>query len=275
MKINKNIALIFLLLFLIQNTYASDLKFGIYTSDKASVMYKQFKPIIQYLEKDAKKQGLELKISIKIYPSYESALEGIVRGDYDFARFGPASYILAKQKNSDIKLLVKEEQKGKEVFNGIFIVKKDSPIKSLKDLKNKSFAFGDKHSTIGRYLAQNELLKANITSKDLKAFDYLNRHDKVALAVAFGNYDAGVVKESSYNKYKSRGLKAISSFQNITKPWLVRSGLDDKIYNTLKKSLLDLKDEKVLKSIKKTAFIESRDEDYTIIKKSIENSSKF
>ena len=275
MKINKNIALIFLLLFLIQNTYASDLKFGIYTSDKASVMYKQFKPIIQYLEKDAKKQGLELKISIKIYPSYESALEGIVRGDYDFARFGPASYILAKQKNSDIKLLVKEEQKGKEVFNGIFIVKKDSPIKSLKDLKNKSFAFGDKHSTIGRYLAQNELLKANITSKDLKTFDYLNRHDKVALAVAFGNYDAGVVKESSYNKYKSRGLKAISSFQNITKPWLVRSGLDDKIYNTLKKSLLDLKDEKVLKSIKKTAFIESRDEDYTIIKKSIENSSKF
>jgi len=275
MKINKNIALIFLLLFLIQNTYASDLKFGIYTSDKASVMYKQFKPIIQYLEKDAKKQGLELKISIKIYPSYESALEGIVRGDYDFARFGPASYILAKQKNSDIKLLVKEEQKGKEVFNGIFIVKKDSPIKSLKDLKNKSFAFGDKHSTIGRYLAQNELLKANITSKDLKTFDYLNRHDKVALAVAFGNYDAGVVKESSYNKYKSRGLKAISSFQNITKPWLVRSGLDDKIYNTLKKSLLDLKDGKVLKSIKKTAFIESRDEDYTIIKKSIENSSKF
>ena len=275
MKINKNIALIFLLLFLIQNTYASDLKFGIYTSDKASVMYKQFKPIIQYLEKDAKKQGLELKISIKIYPSYESALEGIVRGDYDFARFGPASYILAKQKNSDIKLLVKEEQKGKEVFNGIFIVKKDSPIKSLKDLKNKSFAFGDKHSTIGRYLAQNELLKANITSKDLKTFDYLNRHDKVALAVALGNYDAGVVKESSYNKYKSRGLKAISSFQNITKPWLVRSGLDDKIYNTLKKSLLDLKDGKVLKSIKKTAFIESRDEDYTIIKKSIENSSKF
>ena len=275
MKINKIIALIFLLLFLIQNTYASDLKFGIYTSDKASVMYKQFKPIIQYLEKDAKKQGLELKISIKIYPSYESALEGIVRGDYDFARFGPASYILAKQKNSDIKLLVKEEQKGKEIFNGIFIVKKDSPIKSLKDLKNKSFAFGDKHSTIGRYLAQNELLKANITSKDLKTFDYLNRHDKVALAVAFGNYDAGVVKESSYNKYKSRGLKAISSFQNITKPWLVRSGLDDKIYNTLKKSLLDLKDEKVLKSIKKTAFIESRDEDYTIIKKSIENSSKF
>ncbi|MAD41408.1 MAG: phosphonate ABC transporter substrate-binding protein [Arcobacter sp.] len=275
MKKNKKITLIFLLLLFTTSTYAINLKFGIYTSDKASVMYKQFSPIIKYLEKDAKRQGLDIKISIKIYPSYESALEGIVRGDYDFARFGPATYILAKQRNDAIKLLVREEQKGKKVFNGIFIVKEDSSIKTLQDLKNKSFAFGDKRSTIGRYLAQDELLKANITSKDLKEYDYLNRHDKVALAVAFGSFDAGVVKESSYKKYKYRGLKAISSFQNITKPWLVRSGLNDKIYNTLKESLLNLKDERILKSIKKTAFIESRDEDYAVIKKSIENSSKF
>ncbi|MAC82622.1 MAG: phosphonate ABC transporter substrate-binding protein [Arcobacter sp.] len=275
MKKNKNIILLFLLLSFLTSTYAIDLKFGIYTSDKASVMYKQFSPIIKYLEKDAKKQGLDLKISIKIYPSYESALEGIVKGDYDFARFGPASYILAKQRNKDIKLLVKEEHKGKKVFNGVFIVRKGSTIKSLKDLKNKSFAFGDKQSTIGRYLAQNELLKVNITSKDLKKFDYLNRHDKVALAVVHGDFDSGVVKESSYKKYKNRGLKSIASFQNITKPWLVKAGLDDKVYNTLKKSLLNLKDKEVLKSIKKTAFLEAMDDDYTIIKESMDNSSRF
>ncbi len=273
MKNIKNIIL--LLIFLTTYTYATNLKFGVYTSDKASVMYKQFKPIIQYLEKDAKKQGLDLKISIKIYPSYESALEGMVRGDYDFARFGPASYILAKQRNTHIKLLVMEEQKGKKVFNGVFIVNKDSNIKSLEELKNRSFAFGDIKSTIGRYLAQNELLKVNITSKDLKNYEYLNRHDKVALAVVHGNFDAGVVKESSFKKYKNRGLKSISTFENVTKPWLVRSGLDDKIYNTLKKSLLNLKDKKVLKSIKKTGFLEANDDDYTIIKKSMNNSSKF
>ena len=263
------------LFFLLPNIYASDLIFGVYTSDKASVMYKQFKPIIDYLEKDAKKQFLDLNISIKIYPTYESALEGIVNGDYDFARFGPASYILAKQKNNDIKLLVMEEQKGKKLFNGVFIVRKDSDIKTLEDFKNKSFAFGDKRSTIGRYLAQDEMLKVGLNSKDLKSYEYLGRHDKVALSVVNGNFDGGVIKESTYIKYKSRGLRSISTFQNVTKPWIVKSGLDDIIYNTLKKSLLNLKDKEILKSIKKTGFRIVGDEDYTVVKDSMNNSSKF
>jgi phosphonate transport system substrate-binding protein len=275
MKEYIKIILFFSFIFSTTTIYATNIKFGVYTSDKASVMYKQFKPITKYLEKDAKEQGINLKVSIKIYPSYESALEGIVKGDYDFARFGPASYILAKQKNPNIKLLVMEEKKGKKVFNGVFIVKKGSDIKSLKDLKNKSFAFGDKKSTIGRYLAQDEMIKANITSKDLKKFEYLDRHDKVALSVVNGNFDAGVVKESSFKKYEKRGLISISTFLNVTKPWLVRSGLDDKIYNTLKNSLLKLKDKNILKTIKKTGFLEVDDNDYTIIRKSMDNSSNF
>lgn len=72
--------------------------FGVYTSDKASVMYQKFKPILEYLENEAKNNGAEISIKLKIYPSYESALKGIVKGEYDFARFGPASYILAQDK---------------------------------------------------------------------------------------------------------------------------------------------------------------------------------
>lgn len=265
----------FILTFFVINVYAVDIKFGIYTSDKASVMYKKFKPIINYLENDAKNQNINLNISIKIYPTYESALEGIVKGDYDFARFGPASYILAKQRNSKIRLLVKEEQKGKNFFNGVFIVKKTSTIKSLIDLKNKSFAFGDYQSTVGRYLAQNEMLKVGLKAEDLSRFEYLGRHDKVALSVVNGNFDAGVVKESTYEKYKDRGLVSVFEFPNVTKPWLVRAELDEKVYNILKNSLLKLKDKKVLKFIKKTGFLEVDDKDYTIIKKSMDNSSKF
>ena len=99
--------------------------------------------------------------------------------------------------------------------------------------------------------------------------------DNITGLLTNGNFDGGVVKESTFKKYKNRGLVSIASFENVTKPWLVRSGLDDKIYNTLKKSLLKLKDKKVLKSIKKTGFLEVEDEDYTIIKESMDNSSKF
>ena len=130
-------------------------------------------------------------------------------------------------------------------------------------------------ASMDQYLAQDEMLKVGLNSKDLKSYEYLGRHDKVALSVVNGNFDGGVIKESTYIKYKSRGLRSISTFQNVTKPWIVKSGLDDIIYNTLKKSLLNLKDKEILKSIKKTGFRIVGDEDYTVVKDSMNNSSKF
>lgn len=174
--------------------------FGIYTSDKPTVMYKKFKPILGYLQDQMGVDQLEVDLKFKVYSSYSDCIDAIVKGKCDFVRFGPSSYILAKERNKDIRLLVMEHKKGEKRFKGIFITAKDSPIQSISELKGKSFAFGNENSTIGRYLSQAELVKSGIFSSDLKSFNYLGRHDKVALAVAVGNYDAGVVKENTFKK---------------------------------------------------------------------------
>lgn len=272
----KNITKIFIFILLgLSIIQAQEITFGVYTSDKASVMYKKFKPILNYLEDDAKKQGYTINIKLKIYPSYKGALEGVVKGEYDFARFGPASYILASEQNPNIKLLAMEHKKGKKVFNGAFITKKDSNIQTLKDLVGKSFAFGNSQSTIGRYLAQAELLNSGLTHKSFKKYDYLGRHDKVALAVANGDYDAGVVKESTLKKYKDRGLKVVATFKNVTKPWLVKADFDPTLFTVLQNSLLNLKDKSVLKVVKKSGFLKATPEDYEIIKQGMEKSKQF
>lgn len=254
---------------------AKELKFGVYTSDKPSAMYKKFKPVLEYLEKDLLKKGITKKIKLKIYPSYEKAIDGLVNSEYDFARFGPASYILAKEKNKNIKLLVMELSKNEKRFNGVFISKNDSQINNLSDLKNKKFAFGNDKSTIGRYLAQATLLENGINSKTLASYEYLGRHDKVALAVAKGDFNAGVVKESTFEKYKNRGIKSIKKFENVTKPWLVRQNLPVEIYNALKESMLNLKDEKILKMFRTNKFVETSDEEYHFVRKGMNLSKKF
>ena len=132
----KNIFIIILLF--TSFLFANELKFGVYTSDKASIMYKKFKPVLEYLEKDLQKKGINTKIKLKIYPSYEEAITGLINSEYDFARFGPASYILSKNRNNNIKLLVMEVVDNKKTFNGVFITKNDSNITSLKDLNNKA-----------------------------------------------------------------------------------------------------------------------------------------
>ena len=256
--------------------YAETITFGIYTSDKATVMYQKFKPIIDYLQDRITQNGINATVKMKIFPSYAAAVDALAAGNVDFMRFGPASYIMAKDGDENIRLLVMEHKKNKKKFYGVFVVTKNSPINSINELKGKSFAFGNKNSTIGRYLSQAELVKAGIRSADLSKYDFLGRHDKVALAVAVGNYDAGVVKENTFQKYaESKGLKKIAQFPNVTKPWAVRAGFDDNLFAILQQALLELKDKKTLKALKQDGFLVADDRDYDFVRQGMRLSEEF
>jgi phosphonate transport system substrate-binding protein len=261
---------------LITPVYAETITFGVYTSDKPTAMYQKFKPIIDYLQDRITQNGSNATVKLKIFPSYTAAVDALVEGNVDFMRFGPASYIMAKDRDENIRLLAMEHKKNKKRFYGVFIVAKNSPINTIKELKGKSFAFGNKNSTIGRYLSQAELVKAGVRSADLTKYDYLGRHDKVALAVAVGNYDAGVVKENTFKKYaESKNLKKIAQFPNVTKPWAVRAGFDDNLFAILQQGLLELKDKKTLKVLKQDGFLVAEDSDYDFVRKGMRLSEEF
>jgi len=256
--------------------HAETITFGVYTSDKPTAMYRKFKPILTYLKDHLGRGGVNAGIEIKIYPSYSDALEAIVNGEVDFARFGPASYVLAKERNKNVRLLAMEQKQNQKRFYGIFIVSQSSSITSLDQIRGKTFAFGDKNSTIGRYLSQAELVKAGIYAGDLESYEYLGRHDKVALAVAAGNYDAGVVKENTYKKYAaSKRLKEIGRFPNVTKPWVVRAGFDEKLFGILQQALWELKDKKILKNLKQDGFLPAADNDYEFVRQGMQRSKEF
>lgn len=254
------------------------LSFGLYTSDKPTTLVKKFRPILNELEKELSHR-LKTKVSIKlsIARSYEQGISALAEGEVDFSRFGPASYILAHEQNPDISLLAMEVKNGHKHFNGAICVHKDSKIKKVSDLKNKRFAFGNERSTIGRYLSQQYLYERGINSKALASFDYLGRHDKVGYAVAQEKYDAGALKESTLKKLIKKGLplRAIAKFENVSKPWVARKGLEPKVVAALRKSLLNLKDKDVLKAIKKDGFAETNYQDYRPVSKAIKTNKLF
>ncbi len=254
------------------------LKFGVYTADKPTAVVQQFRPILNAIESGMTQQsGENVRIKLQVAKSYEDGIRDLVEGKVDFSRFGPASYIEAKQTNPKISILAIESKKGKKQFLGIICVAKDSTIKNVRELAGKRFAFGNQKSTIGRYLSQQYLLKHNIKASDLANYEYLGRHDKVGTAVAIGKFDAGALKESTFKKLVKKGehIRAIASFPNVTKPWIARSGLPKKIKEALSDVLLDLKDPDVFKHLKKDGFLRGTDDDYSIIRASIHNNHKF
>lgn len=254
------------------------LSFGVYASDKPSAMVKQFRPLLNQLEvKMAARLQEKVKIKLQIASDYEKGINAIANGDVDFSRLGPVSYIKAQKINKGILIAALESKKGTKSFLGVICVHEDSGIRKIGDLKGKSFAFGNQLSTIGRYLAQQFLVEHGISASDLSRFSYLERHDKVGAAVASKHFDAGALKESTFNKLIAKGakLKIIGSFPNVTKPWVARSGLDPSIYNAFKESLLLTADKKALKALGKDGFVEGDDNDFSLIRRAIDNNEHF
>lgn len=260
------------------NTFAVDIVLGMYATDKPWVMVKKFKPMTDYLGDElSKKSGQQVVVHLKVAKSYKEGIEDIVNGNVDFARLGPASYIEVKEKNPGVKLIAVESKKGEKIFYGIICVQADSDVINVGDLKGKKVAFGNERSTIGRYLSQLYLLENGVKAKDLMSYQYLGRHDRVGIAVSNGAFDAGALKESTF-KYlirKGHKLRSIGKFENKTKPWVATHKVSSELFVAIQEVLLELVDPKVLNPIKKDGFVKGNDNDFNVIRRSLERNTEF
>ncbi len=114
---------------------------------------------------------------------------------FDFTHSNPVIYIILN-KEYGVKHLVAEKNGiyGSKTL-GTIIVKKDSPINSIKDLKGKKMIFGPTFAPFG-YVTQLELLMRNGIDpyKDLSLIyqpKHSFQHEKIVYGVWFGSYDAG------------------------------------------------------------------------------------
>jgi len=170
------------------------LTFGVYTTDQPTEMVKAYRPVLSGMESRLSEQlGDTVKIAIKVASTYERGVQDLIDGTVDFSMLGAASYISARKQHPNLKLLAIESKNHSKTFNGVIAVAQDSAIQSVNQLVGKTFAFGNKSSTIGRYLSQAYLFEHGIGVDELKGFEYLGRHDRVGHAVAKGKHDAGAL----------------------------------------------------------------------------------
>lgn len=254
------------------------LRFGVYTSDKASDMVRQFRPLMNAIEQGLQERtGTPVRVSMQVASNYEKGIEDLVEGRVDFSRFGPASYVMAKRANPEVRLLAMESKNGGKRFKGLIVVHADSAYQSVGELRGARFAFGDPRSTIGRYLVQKYLVEHGVYSGDLASYHFLGRHDAVARAVAAGNFDAGAVKSRTLQKAVKAGvpLRELASFENVTKPWITRAGMEDELYGALRDTLLGIKDSEGLKGLGKEGFLPGDDSEYDFIRQAMTASAAF
>ena len=144
----------------------------------------------------------------------------------------------------------------------------DPEVKTLQDLKGKTFAFGSVSSTSGSLMPRYFMLKDGIDPEQFfKRIAYSGAHDATAAWVEAGKADAGVLNASVWDKLVASGKVDTDKVRVIstTPPyydynWTVRGSLDPA--NPEHKAILDLQ--------AASRFIETRPENY----KSIEEAAR-
>jgi len=111
------------------------------------------------------------------------------------AKYGivPALAVLRKYNTNSIDPDKADAGKMTAYYKGQFIAQKASAIKTMADLKGKTFCFVDPNSTSG-YIIPRIIMQANGINpdKDLKATVNAGSHNNVGLGVYKGDCDAGV-----------------------------------------------------------------------------------
>ena len=184
------------------------LRFGLLPAEEAVEMVRQFKGIADYVGKAV---GLPTKIFVS--QSYNALIEAMEAGKIDVAYLGGSTYVAAYNKGLDVVPMAVARLQGRTYYKSCIITRPDSGIKTLQDLKGKSFAFVTPTSTSGGVGPRFYLNKNGINPEDFfKSLIYAGKHDSVFLAVKNKKVDAGAVGDLYFSRWKERGLLKFSKY---------------------------------------------------------------
>jgi len=230
-------------------------------------MVKRFELLTNYLS-----ERTGLAVSFRASPNMDAAMNDLGNNRIQIAYLTPVAYIKSRKKYG-IKALVEAQTLGESTFKLVVVVPQDSPIKTISDLKGKSFAFGDEKALLQRAV----VISSGIKMSDLSKYDFLNHYDNIAKAVLNRDFDAGIVKESIFVEFRSRGLRVIYSSPPLP-PYLfaVSNNMSKATARKLRDAMVALKADSaehnaILKELDKgyDGFRDANDKHYDIVRKLI------
>lgn len=269
---NSHRTIVLILLLSLPMLSQADLILGVHPYLDAESIKNRFSPLAEYLS-----EKLETNVEVRVGKDYESHIETIGNDHIDIAFLGPASYVSLTKKYGKKPLLARLEANGKPSFTGHIIVRKESPLQNINDLKNTFFAFGDKSSTMSTLVPQAVLKQNNISLDDLAGYRHFKGHKNVAIAVLAGDADAGAVKEEILASYSPKGLRSLSKLPDISEHLFVTSSdMHPALVSKIKDVMLAINQpaqvEKTLQPIKKkiTGLVQVDDSDYDSLRELIQ-----
>ncbi|HTG01208.1 MAG TPA: phosphate/phosphite/phosphonate ABC transporter substrate-binding protein [Nitrospirota bacterium] len=241
----------------------------------AITLYDRYEPLMRYL---SRKTGREFKLVVP--KDFDDFIDVVKSGSVDFSYQNPYVFSLISS-SSQIQPLVttigddSAADGGSDIggkFRGVIIVRDDSPITSIEQLRKKKILITS-YKSAGGYLSQRiYLLRKGIDpGRDMTIID-AKRQENVILGVYRGEADAGFVRESALIVWKDavdmKRIKVLTQTSPLPNWPIALCGgrTDPGLVKTVTRLLADLKDKEVLGAARIRGFKKADESEFEALK---------
>ena len=243
------------------------IRIGLNPLEDSLEMTSQFRGIADHVSKQ-----MGLPVVVWVSQSYNALIEALAAGKLEMAHVGAGGYAVSFLQGYKIEPFATnpapinaDDKEGRIYYKSLIAVRADSDIKTLNDLKGKTFAFVTPTSTSGgigpRFLLQENGI---IPERDFKTVIYAGNHDSSFLAIKNGKVDAGAFGDQFLPRWKERGmikyseyvepkdlltdgeLRIIASIKLPLSPLIARSDLGKEFIKKLQAAFLSVPRETVM-----------------------------
>jgi phosphonate transport system substrate-binding protein len=239
----------------------------------------RYEPLGEYL---SRKTGA--KITFKVLPRYGNIIDSFQSSGMDGAFFGSFTYTLAHAKVGVEVLARPLALDNTSTYHGMIFVRKDSRIRTARDMKGKRFAFVDKATTAGFLLPLEYFHDNGISEYDhfLKEAYFTGTHEDAIYDVLNRKADIGAAKNTEFQRLANEDPRILKELVVLDRSpdvpenaFALRKDIDASVRSLLKESLLamhlDPDGKQVLERFGALKFIETTNRDYAVVLKYAED----
>lgn len=161
------------------------IRVGVLPDQQQSKLRSKYDPLMDYLSEE-----IGVRFELKIPNDYSEMVNLFADKKIEMGYLGGFTYVHASNSKSVVPLVLRDVDVR---FTSSFLVKTESTVKNITDLKGKTFAFGARLSTSGHIMPRYFLKDMKIIPEDFfSSVKYSGRHDTTAYWVRDGIIDIGV-----------------------------------------------------------------------------------
>jgi phosphonate transport system substrate-binding protein len=244
---------------------------GVLPRHTPSETAEMYRPLAAYLSHE-----LGTTVKVETTADFKSFWTAVAAGRYRLVHYNQYHYVRA-HKELGHTVIAKNEELNRSAMGAAIVIRKDSGIKSLADLRGKKIIFGGDRQALMSYIIPTYLLRqAGLNAGDYSE-EFTPTPPNVALTVFFRRADAGGVADIALDMPFVREKIDVTQMVTLTKsepvaylPWAVRGDVPAAERERIQKLLLGVKaapeGSKIFKAAVLTNLVSAKDEEYSFVR---------